>query len=676
MRVALVGPEIEENLALRYIAASLEAAGHEARLFDFHRAEQTRSVAAAIVAYAPELVGLSMIFTLRAREFVAVARELRALGYAGHVTAGGHFAALHPAELLAEGPWLDSVIAGEGEAPMVELARSLHAPERVAGLSRRDAAGSVVCTPPRPNSRDLDDRPWPTRPERFHAYLGQPIANLLSSRGCYANCSFCSIHAFHRDNGGMRFRQRAVTAVADEMAHLYHARGVRIFNFQDDNLLMPRARDNLARFGELGRALEARGVRQIGLQAKGRPDSIDAEVIDLLASLGLFRMFLGVETDAVSGLRTLGRGATREDNHRALEVLRARAIHTCFNLLVFDPDSSFEAVRQNLDFMRRQSYFPLNFCRVEIYSGTPLEQRLRAEGRLLGDHYGYAYAIREPGVQLAYELFRAVFWARNFGTGGLHHESMKLDYKYHLLAHFWPERASRALEHQVKGLVFELNRHSAALMGRIVDFAEADAAPSPEVRARLRAELGAEREHFDRELGGRIDAVEREVEALAVARPARRRARKVASAAAAGAALLATACHPHGDTHMCEMAPPPIPTTAPVGPAAQRQVEATIQERVNAELQGIIVQAHLEGVPIQLALVVAPAGELVDCQGLGGPTAEVARQLCERLMGMRLPAAVRTDGLVSRFSVAVQWPPAPAFDPDTHMCEMAPAPLD
>ena len=61
---------------------------------------------------------------------------------------------------------------------------------------------------------------------------------------------------------------------------------------------------------------------EIAIQAKGRPDCIDEEVIELLKSMGLFRLFLGVETNAVSGLVTLGRSMELADNHRALDILR------------------------------------------------------------------------------------------------------------------------------------------------------------------------------------------------------------------------------------------------------------------------------------------------------------------------------------------------------------------
>ena len=57
MRVGLIGAEIEENLAMRCIAASLRAAGHETRIFDFHERGQIAEVAAAVADWAPGLVG-------------------------------------------------------------------------------------------------------------------------------------------------------------------------------------------------------------------------------------------------------------------------------------------------------------------------------------------------------------------------------------------------------------------------------------------------------------------------------------------------------------------------------------------------------------------------------------------------------------------------------------------
>jgi radical SAM superfamily enzyme YgiQ (UPF0313 family) len=311
MKVALVGPELEENLALRYLHASLVAAGHDSRIVDFHSAQQTPALTRAILQYGPGVVGLSMVFTSRAREFIALAQELRHAGFEGHITAGGHFATFHAEQLLTGDATFDSVIHGEGEEALVDLIANLHRPEKVRGITCRGKERRLITTEPRRNPDDLDTRPLPTRPDRFHEYLGFPIANMLASRGCFGNCSFCSIQAWYRHNPGKRFRQRSTAASAREMAGLYHERGVRIFNFHDDNFFVARERDNVERFREFKRQLDWLGVGTIALQVKARPDSITPATLAALKALGLFRVFLGVESNSVAGLRTLGRGITR-----------------------------------------------------------------------------------------------------------------------------------------------------------------------------------------------------------------------------------------------------------------------------------------------------------------------------------------------------------------------------
>jgi anaerobic magnesium-protoporphyrin IX monomethyl ester cyclase len=60
MRVLLVGPEREENLSLRYLAASLHAAGHEADLARFDGLEDLSGVLRLAANY--DAIGLSMCF--------------------------------------------------------------------------------------------------------------------------------------------------------------------------------------------------------------------------------------------------------------------------------------------------------------------------------------------------------------------------------------------------------------------------------------------------------------------------------------------------------------------------------------------------------------------------------------------------------------------------------------
>ncbi len=472
MRVALIGSELEENLAMRSIHASVVQAGHTAAIFDFHARKQIPALVPLIRTYAPDLVGLSMVFTIRGREFVALAESLRSAGFTGHITAGGHFASFHAEPLLRDVSAFDSIVHGEGEEPLVDLLANLNAPGVVDGISYRDSEGEIQHTPLRRHPDDLDARPWPTRPARLHAYLGFPIANVLSGRGCPANCHFCSLDAWYRRHPGRRFRQRHPERIAGEMAELYHERGVRIFNFHDDNFFCPNHRQNLARFRTLTRELHHHKVGRIAIQVKARPDSLRGDVVDSLEELGLFRVFLGVENNAARGLEALGRGIRREENHRALRLLLDRGLHVSFNLLMFEPNATTSDLRDNVEFIRQYAEVPLNFGRVEVVAGTVLEKRLRAAKRLLGDYFGYTYRLADPASDRAYKIFRAVFLPRNFSAEAMNLKAMQLDYLYHVLKHFHARRADEDLQRKVKGRIRELNEHSVQLLEEILKLAE------------------------------------------------------------------------------------------------------------------------------------------------------------------------------------------------------------
>ena len=665
MKIALVGAELEENLALRYIDASLKQSGHCPVIFDFHAPAQMSHLVRDVVAFDPALVGFSMVFTLRAREFVELAGLLREAGYRGHITAGGHFASFNAEQLLGDAPAFDSVLHGEGETGMVDLAAHLDRPESVLGITCRLADGRILTTPRRPAIDDLDALPWPTRPAVCHQYLGLPIANVLSGRGCYGDCHFCSINAWHRRMGGKRFRQRTTASVAGEMASLYHQRGVRIFNFHDDNFFLPDPDESRRRFAELRQHLDRAGVGHIGVQIKARPDSVDATTIASLKQLGLFRVFLGVESNAVAGLRALGRGIRREQNDAAVEILKDMGVHVTFNLLMFEPDCTLGDLADNIDFIRRHQDVPLNFCRVEVYSGTELEHRLRQADRLEGDYFGYTYRIADPRSQLAYEVFRPVFSPRNFPMGALNLQAMSVDYHLHLLKHFFPERVSGRLIRRSKDFIRRLNRNNVALLEEICRFAaEADPDDHAAVEA-FSARVGAKRASFDDKMTHEADAV------LALIRDralqAHRQGRLLRTASAA--ALLVTAA---GCWHIYEMAPPesrpaaeeppapPRPVVQPYTPEQTQEIQRYLQQKYGPVLDRLVRQHNLEAAPVTLGLELSATGQVRKVSA-SSPEEAFAKDVEKAAKTWQVPDVPRA-GSCTVHLLAGTW----------HICELAP----
>ena len=506
--VALVGPEIEENLSLRYLASSLQEAGFRADLYRLDGGADVVPVLRAILAAEPrpDVVALSLAFQWRAQDSLALGVALREGGYAGHVTAGGHFASFAWAEILGEFKELDTICRFESEETLVALASAVRdgAPLRdVEGTALRGPQGEPIATPVRP-APDIACLPWPDRRGDPAACLGFPIAAMIGGRGCYANCAFCCIAAFHEAaRDGERFRLRPIRDVADEMADLWHRLGRRIFIFHDDNFFVPGERACLERIEGLADALGARGVGRFATVVKARPTDVTGPVFRVMRDrLGLCRAFLGVETNAVQGLRTLRRGVTPARNEAAMAVLRELGIYVCFNMLAFDPDSTPDGLEINLSFMERHADCPCNFGRVELYAGTPLLERMQAEGKTRGDWLAWDYRIAEPRAERAFRLAMRAFHARNFSDTALANRMQSTRFDVEVLRHFLPERFEADLLDEARAPSRALTADSVAGVREILGFVARDAPVSAETA-------------FVADLSARLRAVEQGIEARA-----------------------------------------------------------------------------------------------------------------------------------------------------------------
>ncbi len=149
--VALVGPEIEENLSLRYIASSLATAGFRAEIVPFNSEGDFASVIATVLngPEPPICVGLSLAFQWRARDFLALAVALRENGYKGHITMGGHFGTFAAKEIMIDFPEVDTIVRQEAELTMLALCQAIDGGQdfsQMPGLALRTADGAVYLT--------------------------------------------------------------------------------------------------------------------------------------------------------------------------------------------------------------------------------------------------------------------------------------------------------------------------------------------------------------------------------------------------------------------------------------------------------------------------------------------------------------------------------------------------
>ena len=404
----LIGFQDQGNLGLGYLASVLSQRGFAVQTLDFRQGHE--AILDEIREVGPLLVGFSLIFQYYLPQFADLVGHLRDNGVNCHFCAGGHFPTLRNEEVLQFVPGLDSVVRCEGELTLAELMECLAANRDwhgVAGLAYRNNH-QCVTTAPRPLISDLDELPFPRRPDNNQTILGKKVAPLLASRGCARNCSFCSIRQFYGQAHGRKVRVRNPARVAEEMRVLHEERGTSIFLFQDDDFPI---------WGAFGRRWVEQFIQALHTEDLSgrviwkiscRADEVEAELFSRMREAGLYMVYLGLESGNPTGLRTLNKQLRVEDSLRAVQLLKQLELFVCYGFMMFDPSSTLETVRINAQFLRQitgDGSTAALFCRLLPYAGTPIEERLAAEGRLRGDVVTPDYDFLDPRLD---EFFQRV----------------------------------------------------------------------------------------------------------------------------------------------------------------------------------------------------------------------------------------------------------------------------
>lgn len=422
-QVLLVGFEAQENLGLRSLAAFLQNEGIEVGIQPMQGVTRETILARALTEK-PKLIGFSLIFQRMLDDYAELIAYLRANGVGGHFTMGGHFPTFEFEAVLKAMPGLDSVVRHEGEHTLLELFLKLDRPQiwgEIPGLASRTEQGISVA-PLRHLIADLDSLPFPIRDTCSTTHRGIGIRSLAGSRGCYYDCSFCSISEFYRRTPGPARRTRSPRNVVQEMLSLYDQFGTQIFIFQDDDLFMrtPRHRDWLEEFvREIGASTLA---NRILWRVSCRVDDLDADCLRKMKEAGLVSVYLGIESASDAELAAMHKGYKAKDVYHAIDLIREVDLPFEFGFMLFTPDSVLETVRENLEFLKFVSAncdTLVNFCKMSPYAGTPIQRRLREQGRLEGSLACPDYRFLEPKLDLLQAFSAQTFNYRNFADDGL-----------------------------------------------------------------------------------------------------------------------------------------------------------------------------------------------------------------------------------------------------------------
>lgn len=198
----------------------------------YHFGASYEEVVLKVKEQKPDLILISILFSAYYREALICAKKLKE-SLKVPIIAGGTHVSCAPLEILKK-EYIDFVICGEGEQPLVEFLKAyLHTKDfsQVPNLGYKQK-GKLILNPKKPNF-PLKEIPWPDFSDfslKNYTFAKKPICFITCSRGCAYKCKFCSVKATFP-----HYNLRDIEDVVAEM-NLRYEQGYRIFDFEDDNL--------------------------------------------------------------------------------------------------------------------------------------------------------------------------------------------------------------------------------------------------------------------------------------------------------------------------------------------------------------------------------------------------------------------------------------------------------
>lgn len=363
----LIEPESQAPFGLLYIGAILEQEGWEVQYADLALEDKIPSADLyGITANSPDY-----------EDAVTIARFLKARGDGCVIIGGAHVTGMGG---QVDTEVFDSWVSGEGELAIKAIIQDF--PKLAKGY-----IGTPVA--------DLDTIPFPARHllqiqgtnifayhKRYHE--GETTC-LVTMRGCPYRCAFCA--AGRKSN--VRFR--GVENLIAEIRHVTETYGIREFRISDDHFALKRSRV----IAILPRMKEC----NIFWRASIRVDSVDPEMLGLMAESGCVELSYGVESGDPRVLERINKGATLEDAANAMKWTHEVGI-TVRNLMVAGlPGETPDSAYKTIEFMEktRESWDIATLSNFVPFPGSPIWMNPQEFGIKRLTVKSYNFYLWQPG---------------------------------------------------------------------------------------------------------------------------------------------------------------------------------------------------------------------------------------------------------------------------------------
>ena len=379
-------------LGIAYLAAVLEKTGkYEISVLDalienykidgipFSGGERIRygmldnAIAEKIRKVSPDVVGVACLFSPMQWDTVNVCRIVKKVNPKIMTIIGGAHAGPNAVDILEESEDVDFVIIGESEVSFVNLLEKIERRNAFAdldGIAFRKNGSIKLITKTR-YIEDLDSIPFPARHlfdmEKYfqnassHSFYKEyPYTQMITTRGCPHQCTFCALGA----HWGKRQRMRTAENVLDEIEYLIEKYDIKEIHFEDDNLTADKDRAIELFNGMVNRGFNIKWHVPSGIAV----NTLSEEILEKMKASGCYSVTLAIES---GNQKVLSRLMKKPVNLKIVpglvKTIRKIGIEVRGFFILGYPDETKETIKQTIEFAKQ---LELDWAYINV--ATPL----------------------------------------------------------------------------------------------------------------------------------------------------------------------------------------------------------------------------------------------------------------------------------------------------------------
>ncbi len=427
MRVVLVNPSmgayyrhskvaaaitLSPPLNLGLLAGALRRAGHSVILWDLEAEDPSASDPADLerrfAKVRPDMVGVSFRTPLfpQAKTIAAAARKACPSAL---IIAGGVHPSTRPEQTLEKADF-DVAVRGEGDHSILELADGV-AFNDIQGITHRSGS-----TADRPLHMELDNLAmgawdlFDLNRYQMPSLVAKtvPVADLEFSRGCRAQCVYCTKGVF-----GSTWRHKSPDRFVAELSHA-KAHGFRAFNLVDDSFTTITSRAIATCEEMMRQRLDMPWSLTNGI----RVANVNEDFFRIARAAGCRLLAFGFESGSDEVLQRIKKGATVAQARRAVAWARKYGFTILGYFMVGLPGETPETIRETAQFAADLDVDFAKFSITMPLPGTPLwhewarhidmdtvDFSIHNSGNHLYEHPDFSWPELQAHTRAAYRTF-------------------------------------------------------------------------------------------------------------------------------------------------------------------------------------------------------------------------------------------------------------------------------